>query len=77
MGFCFEDEKAGAAAAVQAVRKLAADVGLPSFASLGVRESDFDRLAEMSAKNISTLSNPRPMSKEDYLTVLKRAQVGR
>jgi alcohol dehydrogenase len=77
MGFCFEDEKAGAAAAVQAVRKLAADVGLPSFASLGVRESDFDRLAEMSAKNISTLSNPRPMSKEDYLTVLKRAQAGR
>ena len=33
----------------------------------------FEKLAEMSAANISTESNPRPMTKEDYLNVLKMA----
>jgi len=64
---------AGAAAAVEAVVRLAADVKLPSFASLGVKPADFEKIAAASAKNISTQSNPRPMSAEDYINVLKMA----
>ncbi len=77
MGLEFHTEEEGAAAAVAAVKRLAAEVNLPSFASLGVKESDFEPLAEMSVKNISTMSNPRPMGKEDYLEVLRRAYAGK
>lgn len=66
----------GAAAAVDAVKALCADVGLPAFSTLGVKVSDLDFLAKMSAKNGSTPSNPRPMSKEDYMEVFRRALLG-
>ena len=64
---------AGAEAAVAAVRALCRDVGLPRLNTLGIRESDLGMLAEMSARNISTESNPRRMDKEDYLEVFRRA----
>ena len=32
-----------------------------------------EKLADMAAKNISTESNPREMTKEDYLTLFRRA----
>ncbi|MBE5997523.1 MAG: iron-containing alcohol dehydrogenase [Lachnospiraceae bacterium] len=73
MGFAFTDAKEGAQMAVQAVKDLCKAVGLPSFKSQNVDTADFDELAEMSAKNISTQSNPRPMSKQDYLNVLQMA----
>jgi len=62
-----------AASAIAAVKALCRDVGLPALTPLGVREADLDMLAEMSARNISTESNPRPMAKEDYLEVFRRA----
>jgi alcohol dehydrogenase len=65
--------EAAAAAAVEAVANLAADVRLPSFASLGVDSSDYEKIAAASAKNISTQSNPRPMSIENYMELLKIA----
>jgi alcohol dehydrogenase len=55
-----------------AVQKLAADVRLPQFGSLGVQESDLEELAANSFKNGSNIDNPRPMSKEDYLKLFKR-----
>jgi len=67
---CMED---GAKKAVEMVKQLTVDVKLPSFRSLGIALNDFDVLAENSARNISTESNPRPMKKEDYLTVLNKA----
>ncbi len=73
MGFTFADAREGADLAVQAVKELCREVGLPSFRSCGVDPADFDELAEMSARNISTESNPRPMAKEDYLKVLRMA----
>lgn len=73
MGFSFENKAEGAQKAVDAVKKLAVDVDLPSFSSLDVNVNDFEKLAEMSAKNISTESNPRPMTKEDYLQVINNA----
>lgn len=73
MGLEFENEREGAEKAVEAVKKLALDVKLPLFSSLNVNAEDFDKLAEMSLRNISTESNPRTMTKEDYLTVIKNA----
>jgi len=74
MGFVFDTDDEGAKLAVDAVQKLAKDVKLPLFSDLkGVSPADFDLLADMSAKNISTESNPRPMDKQDYLNVLQMA----
>lgn len=76
MGANFNNVEEGAYKAVEMVKQLTIDVRLPSFKSLGIEEKDFEVLAEMSVKNISTASNPRPMTKEDYLEVLKKAFVG-
>lgn len=73
MGFNFENDLEGAKKAVEAVKKLAVDVKLPSFSSLKVNKDDFEKIALMSMKNISTESNPRPMTKQDYLTVINNA----
>lgn len=76
MGLSFASEAEGAKAAVAAVEALCREVGLPSFASFGVPEAEYDRIAEMSAKNISTESNPRPMAAADYRAVLELAAKG-
>ena len=76
MGFIFTDPREGARMAVQAVKDLCRAVGLPDFRSLNVKTGDFETIAEMSAKNISTESNPRPMSKADYMEVLRMAYNG-
>ena len=76
MGLTPDKGRAGAEAAVNAVKQLAKDVRLPSFADLNVNPDDFDKIAEISAKNISTDSNPRPMAKEDYIAVLNMAMKG-
>ena len=73
MGFEFKSDDEGADLAVKAVQQLALDVKLPLFSELNVEPKDFDILAKKSAINISTESNPRPMSKEDYLNVLNNA----
>lgn len=71
MGLSPDSGPAGAKEAVRAVAQLARDVELPEFKALGVDPANFDAIAEMSAKNISTESNPRPMQKQDYLAVLE------
>ena len=63
----------GAREAVEAVKSLCADVGLPAFSTLGIKSSDLDLLADVSAKNGSTPSNPRPMGKDDYMRVFRKA----
>ena len=73
MGLSFQTAEEGAKAAVEAVKQLCRNVGLPAFRTLSVSEESFDLIAEMSARNISTDSNPRPMTKDDYMTVLKNA----
>ena len=76
MGLSFGSEREGAKAAVAAVKQLARDVKLPSFDSLNVNPADYSKIALASAKNISTESNPRPMSESDYMEVLKMAVGG-
>ena len=73
MGEVFYTIEEGAMKAVERVKELAVDVGLPSFKSLGVKEEDLEKLADMAAGNISTDSNPREMNKQDYLILFKKA----
>lgn len=76
MGLSFDTTEEGASAAVEAVKKLTQDVQLPPFASLSVPEECFPQIAELAEKNNSNGSNPRPMGKEDYLHILRKAHAG-
>jgi alcohol dehydrogenase len=71
MGLAFENVEDGAQQAVNAVKKLASDVHLPGFNSLGVQEKDLQELAANSFKNGSNIDNPRPMTKDDYLNLFQ------
>ena len=71
MGFSYRNVQSGAQKAVAAVKKLAADIQLPSFKELGIKEVDLDDLARHSAANGSNASNPRPMEEADYRQILK------
>ena len=72
MGRVFEDDRQGARLAVAAVRELSSAVGLPTFGTLGVRESDFEAIARASAANGSNDSNARRMEAADYLALLRK-----
>lgn len=73
MGLSFGNIGEGADRTVEAVKKLASDVGLPAFSNLVDTKEKFNLLAEMSLKNISTQSNPRAMDLDDYLFVIEEA----
>jgi alcohol dehydrogenase len=73
MGLTLSSEQEDAKAAVSAIIKLSEIVMLPSFRSLNIAESDYDKIVESSVKNGSNNSNPRPMKKHDYMNVLKMA----
>jgi len=72
MGLKFDSAEDGARMAVESVRRLSSEIGLPGFASLGIGESDFGQIARLSAANGSNPSNPRPMAEDDYLHLLHR-----
>jgi len=71
MGLEFNSAAEGAEKAVERVKQLAEEVSLPEFRSLGVKEKDLQELAENSARNGSNADNPRPMTADDYLQVLR------
>jgi alcohol dehydrogenase len=73
MGIDLGDDRKTAEACIERIRELSAEIGLPTFKSLGVKEQDLDKLADMSAKNNSTDSNPRPITKEGYLELFYKA----
>jgi alcohol dehydrogenase len=72
MDIAFDSEEEGARQAVAAVKSLAADVGIPHFKTLGVDENDYEELALKSELNLSNKSNPRPLTKDDYLVLLNQ-----
>jgi len=76
MGIPFTENTEGAKAAVEAVKRMARDVGLPVLRSLGVLEKDLQEIAKKSVKNGSNSSNPRPMEITDYLNVLENLMKG-
>ena len=59
-------------AAVQAVRQLGIDVGIPQKVSeLGVKEEDIDFLADSAMADACTPGNPRNPSKEDIVALYR------
>jgi alcohol dehydrogenase len=63
-----------AAAGVQAIRDLAADVGTPAFRELrGVDDPDFGELARLAAAHVSAGSNPRVAGEAEYKELFQKA----
>lgn len=73
MGVEHKDDRQAAALGIERIRKLSAEIGLPGFDSLNVKEEDLEALSEMSAQNISTESNPRKIDEKGYLELFKKA----
>jgi alcohol dehydrogenase len=60
--------------AIEAIKKLATDIGIPSgLRKLGVREEDFELLAENAMQDICRFTNPRNFSKEDFIEIYRKA----
>jgi len=70
MGIAYDTPQDGARRAVEAVKKIAREVNLPDFGSLGIKTEDIEELAYNASINGSNGSNPRPMTKDDYLTLI-------
>lgn len=72
LGLAFSTAGEGAEKAVEEVKQMAIDLELPSLSVFGVREEDFEEIGKKSEQNGSNPSNPRIMTKEDYVEVLKK-----
>lgn len=66
-------ESEGAKLAVEAVYKLACDIGIKSIAEFGVTEQDIPRLAQAAFDDPQTIGNPRDLTVESYVNIYKRA----
>jgi alcohol dehydrogenase len=73
MGIMEYNDQRAAARGIELIKKLVKEIGLPGIRYLGINPGDFEMLAEMSFQNGSNSSNPRPMTKEDYLLLFNRA----
>ncbi len=68
-----EGNEEAAARLIHKIRAYSRALSIPSFQDLGIPESDFALIALKSFENNSNPSNPRPVSADDYLAILKRA----
>lgn len=60
--------------AIDAIRKLASDIGIPSgLKDLGAEEEDLELLAEHAMQDVCRLTNPRELSKEDIIEIYRKA----
>ncbi|AKB51483.1 Alcohol dehydrogenase [Methanosarcina barkeri str. Wiesmoor] len=60
--------------AIEAIRKLALDIGIPSgLKELGAKEEDLELLAEHAMQDVCRLTNPRELSKEDIIEIYRKA----
>lgn len=63
-----------AEAAIAAIKRLAADVGIPAgLAALGVKEADIPTLADNALKDACGLTNPRKGSHQDVCSIFRAA----
>ena len=68
------NDKEGCDAAIAAIRKLSADIDIPSgLIELGVKEEDFDTLADNALKDACGLTNPVKATHEDIKKILANA----
>lgn len=65
-------------AAIDAVKQLSMDVGIPqTLKEIGVKEEDLDALSDAAMADVCTGGNPRPCKKELVLEVYKTAYNGK
>ena len=69
-------EREAAMASVAAVKELNADLGIPTLKEVGVKEEDFQALAEKSEANMSNPDNPRLATSKDYYEMFVKAYNG-
>lgn len=72
MGIDEKDDEKAALMGIDRIAEINLAIGLPEFKSLGIAPSDYRQLAEMSAKNGSNGSNPKPMTVDDYEALFKK-----
>lgn len=58
---------------IQRIRELSRAMGIPSFQGLGLKEHQLAEIARKSFENNSSPSNPRVVTADDYLSILKKA----
>lgn len=69
------DAQAGAQAALAAIRKLSADIGIPAgLAQLGLKDEDIPTLAANAMKDACGLTNPRRATQADIETIFRAAK---
>ena len=73
MGVDEKDDSKAAVKGIDYIKRLSKDIGLPGIKSLKINREDFILLAEMSVKNGSNESNPRNITKEDYVMLFEKA----
>ncbi|WP_312701206.1 iron-containing alcohol dehydrogenase [Sedimentibacter sp.] len=73
MGSTAADDKQAAKDAVEIVKQMVKDIKLPTLKDIGIKAEDIEKLAEMSEENGSTPSNPRPMTKKEYVELFNIA----
>jgi alcohol dehydrogenase len=66
-------EREAARAAVECVRRMNADLNMPSLRDVGAKAEDLDELAARSAQNVSVSSNARKVTKKDFYAMLNKA----
>ncbi|KGK90287.1 MULTISPECIES: 1,3-propanediol dehydrogenase [unclassified Clostridium] len=60
--------------AIDAMFRLSKDIGIPaSLKEMGVKEEDFEYMAEMALKDGNAFSNPRKGNEKDIISILKAA----
>lgn len=68
------DAATAAERAVEQLFSMSKELGIPRFSKVaGVREEDFQAIAEKSKSNMSDSSNAKPMSVDSYLTIIRQA----
>lgn len=73
VGIVDPDDRAAAAWLIGRIRELVRGLKIPSLRETGVLEHQMAEIAQKSSQNNSNPSNPRKVTTEDYLEILKKA----
>ncbi|WP_373000192.1 iron-containing alcohol dehydrogenase [Lutispora sp.] len=73
MGIVEKNDHEAAVKGIEHIKELSEEIGLPGIRTLNVNPADFELLAEMSVMNGSNDSNPRKVTKDEYVLLFKKA----
>lgn len=73
MGVDEPDDRKAAVKGIDHIKKLSREIGLPGIKVLNIHQDDFMLLAEMSVKNGSNDSNPKTITRDDYVRIFQQA----